>query len=313
MSGQDVSALMGKVGARIDFTLNSILEQEKAKGAPPRLVEAMAYAVLGGGKRVRGFLVYSTAQLLGCAPGGAPGGADERGSGGALNEDALLRLGAGYECLHGYSLIHDDLPSMDNAETRRGKPTCHIKYGENLAILAGDALQALAFNLMAEAGAEFVTDLAKASGASGMVGGQVLDLEAEMRGFTEAEVQKMQAMKTGALISGAVVAGGRSGGGDATELSTLDQYGELLGRAFQITDDLLDIEGEAGAIGKPKNQDATAGKATLINHLGTEPARNEAKKAIASAKSTLKSLQKTNKKWHQTLEELADYVITRKH
>ena len=304
MSGQDISALMGEVGARIDSTLDSILEQEKANGAPPRLVEAMAYAVLGGGKRVRGFLVYSTAQLLGDAPG-------------ALNEDALLRLGAGYECLHGYSLIHDDLPSMDNAETRRGKPACHIKYGENLAILAGDALQALAFNLMAEAGAEFVTDLAKASGASGMVGGQVLDLESETRDFTEAEVQKMQAMKTGALIRGAVVAGGRfgggRGGGDATELSTLDQYGKLLGRAFQITDDLLDIEGEAGAIGKPKNQDATAGKATLINHLGVEPARAEAKKAIARAKSTLKNLPKTNKKWHQTLEELADYVITRKH
>ena len=212
----------------------------------------MAYAVLGGGKRVRGFLVYGAAQLL----GGAPGSADERGSGGALNEDALLRLGAGYECLHGYSLIHDDLPSMDNAETRRGKPACHVKYGESLAVLAGDALQALAFNLMAEAGAEFVVDLAKASGASGMVGGQVLDLESETRGFTEAEVQKMQAMKTGALIRGAVVAGGRfgggRGGGDATELSTLDQYGKLLGRAFQITDDLLDIEGEAGAIGKPK-------------------------------------------------------------
>ena len=300
MLRQDISALMGEVGARIDSTLDSILEQEKAKGAPPRLVEAMAYAVLGGGKRVRGFLVYSAAQLL-------EGG----------DEDALLRLGAGYECLHGYSLIHDDLPSMDNAETRRGKPACHIKYGENLAVLAGDALQALAFNLMAEAGAEFVADLAKASGASGMVGGQVLDLESETRDFTEAEVQKMQAMKTGALIRGAVVAGGRfgggRGGGDATELSTLDQYGELLGRAFQITDDLLDIEGEVGAIGKPKNQDATAGKATLITHLGVEPARAEAKKAIARAKSTLKNLPKTNKKWHQTLEELADYVITRKH
>ena len=304
MLRQDISALMGEVGARIDSTLDSILEQEKAKGAPPRLVEAMAYAVLGGGKRVRGFLVYSAAQLLGGAPG-------------ALNEDALLRLGAGYECLHGYSLIHDDLPSMDNAETRRGKPACHVKYGENLAVLAGDALQALAFNLMAEAGAEFATDLAKASGASGMVGGQVLDLESETRDFTEAEVQKMQAMKTGALIRGAVVAGGRfgggRGGGDATELSTLDQYGELLGRAFQITDDLLDIEGEVGAIGKPKNQDATAGKATLITHLGVEPARAEAKKAIARAKSTLNNLPKTNKKWHQTLEELADYVITRKH
>ena len=304
MLRQDISALMGEVGARIDSTLDSILEQEKTKGAPPRLVEAMAYAVLGGGKRVRGFLVYSAAQLLEGAPG-------------ALNEDALLRLGAGYECLHGYSLIHDDLPSMDNAETRRGKPACHVKYGENLAVLAGDALQALAFNLMAEAGAEFAVDLAKASGASGMVGGQVLDLESETRGFTEAEVQKMQAMKTGALIRGAVVAGGRfgggRGGGDATELSTLDQYGELLGRAFQITDDLLDIEGEAGAIGKPKNQDATAGKATLINHLGIESARAEAKKAIARAKSTLKNLPKTNKKWHQTLEELADYVITRKH
>ena len=300
MLRQDISALMGEVGARIDSTLDSILEQEKTNGAPPRLVEAMAYAVLGGGKRVRGFLVYSTAQLLGDAPG-------------ALNEDALVRLGAGYECLHGYSLIHDDLPSMDNAETRRGKPACHVKYGESLAVLAGDALQALAFNLMAEAGAEFVADLAKASGASGMVGGQVLDLESETRGFTEAEVQKMQAMKTGALIRGAVVAGGRLGGGDATELSKLDQYGELLGRAFQITDDLLDIEGEAATIGKPKNQDATAGKATLITHLGVEPARAEAKKAIARAKSTLNNLPKTNKKWHQTLEELADYVITRKH
>ena len=304
MLRQDISALMGEVGARIDSTLDSILEQEKAKGAPPRLVEAMAYAVLGGGKRVRGFLVYSAAQLLGGAPG-------------ALNEDALLRLGAGYECLHGYSLIHDDLPSMDNAETRRGKPACHVKYGESLAVLAGDALQALAFNLMAEAGVEFVADLAKAAGASGMVGGQVLDLESETRDFTEAEVQKMQAMKTGALICGAVVAGGRfgggRGGGDATELATLEQYGKLLGRAFQITDDLLDIEGEAGAIGKPKNQDATAGKATLITHLGVEPARAEAKKAIARAKSTLKKLPKTNKKWHQTLEELADYVITRKH
>ena len=313
MLRQDISALMGEVGARIDSTLDSILEQEKTNGAPPHLVEAMAYAVLGGGKRVRGFLVYSAAQLL----EGAPGSADERGSGGASNEDALLRLGAGYECLHGYSLIHDDLPSMDNAETRRGKPACHVKYGEGLAVLAGDALQALAFNLMAEAGVEFVADLAKASGASGMVGGQVLDLESETRDFTEAEVQKMQAMKTGALIRGAVVAGGRfgggRGGGDATELSTLDQYGELLGRAFQITDDLLDIEGEVGAIGKPKNQDATAGKATLITHLGVEPARAEAKKAIARAKSTLNNLQKTNKKWHQTLEELADYVITRKH
>ncbi|MBV9065657.1 MAG: polyprenyl synthetase family protein [Methylobacteriaceae bacterium] len=247
---------------------------------PPRLVEAMRYVALGGGKRLRPFLIIETARLFGCEDEGA------------------LRTGAALEMIHCYSLVHDDLPAMDDDDLRRGRPTAHRAFDEATAILAGDALLTYAFDVIADplthpdpaVRSELVLKLARASGLGGMVGGQVLDLAAEQKSeqHTEAAVRQLQAMKTGALLLYAVNAGAILGGADEKQSVALSRYGAALGAAFQIADDILDEEGDEAALGKRAGKDAGRNKATLVAALGLDAARKRrdmlAQQAIAALK-----------------------------
>ncbi len=250
---------------------------------PARLQAAMRHAVLAGGKRFRPFLVIEMARLLG----------------GETAVAESLDAAAALECIHAYSLVHDDLPAMDNDELRRGLPTVWKAYDEWTAILAGDALLTLAFEILSDEASSLPTstaialvrDLARASGAAGMVGGQVLDLEAEKRGEPAtpdiSHVRRLQGMKTGALITFACMAGARCAGGDDHALAMARRYGDALGFAFQISDDLLDATGEAEAVGKAVGKDADQGKATLVGLYGVDAARDHLAAAVDEACTAL--------------------------
>jgi farnesyl diphosphate synthase len=251
---------------------------------PPRLLDSMRYASLGAGKRLRPFLVVETAALLD-----------------APRAQALM-AGAALECVHCYSLVHDDLPAMDNDEVRRGQPTVHKAYDEATAILAGDGLLTFAFDILGRpethpnpaVRVELVLALARAAGLGGMVGGQMLDLAAEGRfdggtpqRLAEAEVARLQAMKTGALLKFACRAGGILGQASATQRSALDRYGAAVGQAFQIADDLLDVEGDPALVGKQTGKDAQAGKATIVGILGSAGARARLRLLVGEAEAAL--------------------------
>lgn len=243
---------------------------------PPDLHEAMRYATLGGGKRLRACLVYATGEAL-----GAP-------------IDALDHPAAAVELIHAYSLVHDDLPCMDDDDMRRGRPSCHKAFGEATALLCGDALQTLAFGVLsqapllsAEARIRMVADLAHASGSLGMAGGQALDLKAGAEASLEV-LEERHGRKTGALILGAVRLGARAALAETP--SPLDEYGKALGLAFQIADDLLDVEGEAKLVGKTIGADAAAGKATFASVLGIQQARHNARALYEKALASLRFL-----------------------
>jgi farnesyl diphosphate synthase len=278
-----LAAVAKEVEQALDAILSqSIFEPGNVRGSPERLRTAMRHAVLGGGKRLRPFLVIETARLLG------------------RTDEGPLVAGCALEFLHCYSLVHDDLPAMDDDDLRRGRPTVHKAFDEATAILAGDALLTLAFEVMAgekvDAEAvrrlELVAVLAGAAGAAGMVGGQMLDLAAEGRAgrgespFGEMDIRCLQAMKTGALIGFAVEAGAILGGAPTRERESLGAYGRALGAAFQIGDDILDVEATAAMLGKATGKDAAKGKATLVSALGLEGAKLErdglASRAIAA-------------------------------
>jgi farnesyl diphosphate synthase len=249
----------------VDDWLDSILPAAAGPAAP--LHAAMRYSALGGGKRVRAFLVKAVADLFAVPPANS------------------LAVGASLELLHAYSLIHDDLPAMDDAATRRGKSACHRAYDEATAILAGDALQAMAFEILAAPALDvddrtsraLVRGLARAAGPAGMCGGQMIDLLAERLDLDLAGIRRLQAMKTGALIRFAAEAGCILGDADEAAREALLAYADKLGLAFQISDDLLDVRGDAMAVGKDVGNDA--GKATFVGLLG-----------IAGAEAELKSL-----------------------
>jgi farnesyl diphosphate synthase len=252
------------------------------KGPAPRLAEAMAYAALGGGKRLRAGLVLGAARLAATSTGtDAPPG--------------MINVAMAFECLHAYSLIHDDLPAMDDAEMRRGKPSCHVAFDDATAVLAGDSLQTLAFELLVRPDthpdgrvrAELAMDLARASGLSGMAGGQMLDLEAERRSFSLDETTGMQRLKTGALIRAAAVAGGRVGGGEAALLDALDAYADRIGLAFQVADDMLDRTSDGDVMGKPTGRDSNQGKASYVTLMGLEGAQKEAGRLVDEANKIL--------------------------
>ena len=243
------------------------------------LAAAMRHATLGGGKRLRGFLTIETARLFDVPP--------ERAD----------RAAAAVECLHAYSLVHDDMPCMDNDDLRRGQPTVHIKWNEATAVLAGDALQTLAFEILADEGthpdssvrAALVLALARASGAAGMAGGQAMDLAAEAAAvpFDLKAVTQLQALKTGALIAYAAEAGAILGQASAEDRARLVAYACDLGAAFQIADDLLDVEGDAATAGKRTGKDEAAGKATFVTLLGRNGARARAAMLAERAASQL--------------------------
>jgi len=232
-----------------------------------RLGEAMRYSALGQGKRLRPFFVCESAKLLGA------------------ERQSALRVGAALECIHCYSLVHDDLPAMDDDDLRRGKPTSHIAFDEATAILAGDGLLTYAFEIVAdekthenpEVRSQLVLELAKAAGHNGMVGGQMLDLEAEQRGSqTLEEIIKIQSLKTGALFHFSLIAGAILAQGTPQQFGALETYAEKIGLAFQIADDILDVESSPEELGKATQKDADAGKSTFIDLYGLEGAKQRA-------------------------------------
>lgn len=246
---------------------------------PKRLMDAMRYSSLGGGKRLRPFLVVESAAVFG------------------VPREAALLVGAALECIHCYSLIHDDLPAMDNSDLRRGRPTLHKTTDDATAILAGDALLTLAFDIVTrdEVHADpmvrllLTRALARCAGIGGMVGGQILDLAGEGRfGDREpADVAQLQQMKTGALLRYGCIAGALLGQATPDQYKALDDYGRALGEAFQIADDLLDVEGDAAALGKPAGQDAALNKATFVTQLGIDGAKQRVKDLITKADEAL--------------------------
>ncbi|XUM23876.1 polyprenyl synthetase family protein [Bradyrhizobium oligotrophicum S58] len=246
---------------------------------PKRLIESMRYSSLNGGKRLRPFLVVESAAVFGVPRKGA------------------LLAGAALECIHCYSLIHDDLPAMDNSDLRRGRPTLHKVYDDATAILAGDALLTIAFDIITrdeihpDAGVRLALTraLARCAGVGGMAGGQILDLAGEGR-FGDSgpvDVARVQQMKTGALLRFGCIAGALLGQASAAEYQALDDYGRALGEAFQIADDLLDVEGDAATLGKPAGADAELGKTTFVTQLGIEGARQRVRDLLARGDAAL--------------------------
>ena len=282
---------------------------EVSGGPAPRLQKAMAYATLGGGKRIRAALVLGASRLAAYE------------SGGNGNPVGSLRVAAAFECLHAYSLIHDDLPAMDDAATRRGKRACHIAFDEATAILAGDSLQTLAFEFLADhkthespdVRAALVLELAWAAGWKGMAGGQMLDLEAESSPLDRDATDRMQRMKTGALINAAVRCGGIANDASNDLIFLLHDYARRLGQAFQIADDILDRTASTEAIGKPSGQDEQAGKASHVDYLGLDGAKAKAEELVDEACSILTDAIQAPLPELDYLLELASFCIKRGH
>lgn len=278
---------------RIEAVLERTLPSETA--APARLAAAMRYATLGGGKRVRPLLVYAASELVD-----------------ADAERADPRAAA-VELIHAYSLIHDDLPCMDDDSLRRGKPTCHVAFDVATALLAGDALQSLAFAVLARGtpvdGGMACALLADAAGFCGMAGGQQLDLDATGKSLDRAALERLQAMKTGALIHAAVMLGARCGRALVpAEAAALERYSTAVGLAFQVVDDVLDVEGSARSLGKTAGKDAVQHKATFATLLGVDGARSHVRRLHAEARASLEPFGPTAGR----LVELADWIVSRK-
>lgn len=275
-------------GAEIETLLDHILSPSALPAEivrPARLIEAMRYGTLGGGKRLRPFLLIESARMCGA------------------DLDGARYAGAALEIIHCYSLIHDDLPAMDNDDLRRGRPTVHKVYDDAMAILAGDGLLTLAFDLLArpeihakaETRLTLVMGLARASGLGGMVGGQALDLEAEGRyekiktplDLSADEIRRLQSMKTGALLLFAVEAGGILADAPAATRKALSDYGSAVGAAFQIADDILDVEADTATLGKSAGKDQHQGKGTLVSLMGLDAAKAERDRLARNALEAL--------------------------
>lgn len=269
-----------------------------AEVAPQRLHAAMRYSVLDGGKRVRPLLVFAAGELAGAARSG------------------LDRIAAALELIHAYSLVHDDLPCMDDDVLRRGKPTCHVEFDEATALLVGDALQSLAFQLLSEVPLcddpvrqlRMVALLAAASGSRGMAGGQAIDLASVGKSLTLPELEQMHIHKTGALIRAAVVLGALCGDGlDNAQIDRLDHFGKTIGLAFQVVDDVLDCEADTATLGKTAGKDAGHDKPTYVSLLGLAGAKEMAQRLHREAQDTLAGLGESAHR----LRQLADFIVLR--
>ncbi|MBC7634050.1 MAG: polyprenyl synthetase family protein [Acetobacteraceae bacterium] len=291
-----LAAALRAAAADVEAALEELLPAEE--GAEARLCAAMRYATLGGGKRMRAFLVMETAALFG------------------VDRSCAARVAASVEMLHAYSLIHDDLPAMDDDDLRRGKPSCHKQFDEATAILAGDALQARAFEILGEvathtspeARCELVVALAHAAGARGMCGGQMIDIDAEGKTLTAEQIGRLQALKTGRLIQYSAEAGAILGRAPLHHRHQIAAYGRDLGTAFQIADDVLDATGNAAEVGKAVGKDAAAGKATLVGVLGLERALAQADMLAAQAAQHVDGFGENG----ALLRQLAAYVVSRR-
>jgi farnesyl diphosphate synthase len=288
---------MGEVQARMERALSRFVPA--AHVAPARLHEAMRYAALGGGKRVRPLLCFAAGEVTGAAP------------------ERLEVAASAVELVHAYSLVHDDLPCMDDDVLRRGKPTVHVEFDEATAVLAGDALQTLAFQLLAEhrlsddprEQLEMVKSLAIAAGSRGMAGGQSIDLEATGSALTLPELEFMHIHKTGALIRAAVLVGAACGTAlGAPERARLDRYAKAVGLAFQVVDDVLDAEASTATLGKTAGKDSRQGKPTYVSVLGVARARELAEELRGDAHAALAALGERGAR----LAALADFVVLRK-
>lgn len=293
------STLMQSHATRVNQALTQFI---KPQSFQTPLVDVMKHGALLGGKRLRPFLVYATGEMFG------------------VSQQVLDAPAAALECIHAYSLIHDDLPAMDDDALRRGQPTCHIKFGEANAILAGDALQTLAFSILSEAPMpgvassqrlSMVRELAQASGMEGMCAGQALDLAAEGQPVTLETLERIHSLKTGALIRVAARLGALSAGDAGRRVITqLDTYAAHIGLAFQVQDDILDVVGDTAIIGKSQGRDLQLGKSTYPALLGLEQAREKARDLCNSALNALSGL-KAQSLDTSALEALARYVIER--
>ncbi|EEE35451.1 geranyltranstransferase [Rhodobacteraceae bacterium KLH11] len=296
----DLKTHMAVQAIRIETRLDHLLggsEFLESNKSPPRLLAAMRHGVLNGGKRLRPVLVLECAALLGRC------------------DEGVLDVACALELIHCYSLVHDDLPAMDNDDLRRGKPTVHRAFDEATGILAGDALLTLAFDVIGQEAAhpdatirlQLSRELSKASGVVGMAGGQMLDLQAEHCDRTEIEIYKFHAMKTGALLRYACRAGAILADASNDNIDRLTRFGTTIGLSFQIADDLLDVVASPEELGKATGKDADAGKATLVGLWGVERSRKELDWLLADAKELLEPFGATA----ETLNSIAAFIATR--
>ncbi|MCF3629482.1 polyprenyl synthetase family protein [Thalassospiraceae bacterium LMO-SO8] len=295
-SDSEFQAALGDNAKQVTDMLDTLMPLTDTPEA--RVVEAMRYASLAGGKRVRPFLVTQSAALFG------------------VDTTSALRAAAAVEMVHCYSLVHDDLPAMDDDDLRRGQPTCHIKFDEATAILAGDALLTKAFEVLAapethsdaRVRADLVLALAKAAGDHGMVGGQMMDLWAETNKLDVAQITRLQRMKTGDLIAVSAEAGAILGKASDDARTALHAYAHDIGLAFQIADDLLDVEGDAALVGKATGKDADANKATFVSLLGIDKARQQADMLSEQAAAHLEMFGEKG----DLLKQLARFIVERR-
>jgi farnesyl diphosphate synthase len=294
---QDFQAWMGAVQASMEAALARLLPPPHA--APARLHEAMRYATLEGGKRVRPLLVFAAGELSGASG------------------ERLEIAGAAVEMIHAYSLVHDDMPCMDDDVLRRGKPTVHVEYDEATALLVGDALQAMAFQLLSERTLaddarlqlEMIKALALACGSRGMAGGQQIDLESTGKPLTLPELELMHIHKTGALIRAAVMLGRACGKPlGEPDVARLDRYARAIGLAFQVVDDVLDYDASTATLGKTAGKDSKHGKPTYVSAMGIAGARQHAQELRAEALDAIEPLGRAARRLH----EVADFIVTRK-
>lgn len=284
--------------ARIELALDHWLQADPS--APSELHQAMRYSACEGGKRVRALLVFAAAEAVS-----------------DVDRDLLDAVASAVECLHAYSLIHDDLPAMDDDELRRGRPSCHIAFGEATAILAGDALQAKAFEILTHCEldlkdhqrVELVRALALASGDRGMVLGQSIDLNAVAQTLDQAQLEQMHRLKTGALIAAAVRMGAITAGASSSQIQALEEYAQCVGLAFQVQDDVLDVTADTETLGKPQGADAEAAKPTFVSLLGLAQARKYAQQLHEQA---LRHLQVFDYR-ADNLRHISGFVVNRKH
>jgi farnesyl diphosphate synthase len=306
-SGGSAAALAASVGAKFELkawsgarleAVEQALSRWVVADAPAGLGDAMRYAVQGGGKRLRPLLVLAACEAV------------------QGNEEAALRAACAVELIHAYSLVHDDMPCMDNDILRRGKPTVHVKFGQAQALLAGDALQALAFELLAPEGsavpapiqANLCRLLARAAGHAGMAGGQAIDLASIGCVLTEPQLREMHQRKTGALLQGSVMMGAACGSPSAVAQTALAAYGDALGLAFQVVDDILDVTADSATLGKTAGKDAAQDKPTYVSLLGLERSSAYAQELLAQA---LQALSASGLKSTAALRALAQMVVNR--
>jgi len=299
MSSHSLPSWLLNYQQRVEQNLRDCIDDKH----PQTLMQAMRYSSLDGGKRIRALLTYASANLLGLAP------------------EKVDAAAVAIECIHAYSLIHDDLPAMDDDDLRRGKPSCHIAFDQATAILAGDALQAKAFEVLSHIDGDRSTDqalaqiniLAKASGAQGMVGGQAIDLAATGKQLDLDQLKQMHGMKTGALIDASVAMASCLLPENSVVNESLSTFSACLGLAFQIKDDILDVEGDSESLGKPQGADVSQGKVTYVSLLGLETAKHEANQLHIQATRALELAAEAVHGDPSQLIWLSDYVIHRKY